>query len=85
MGELLEAIQKVDVSHLACHTAPYSHFHEVHHAVSRELFYQEMNDPIRKSAIKVVAYIEDMEEELKLFEARNLPKCLMHADLHYDK
>ena len=88
-GELLQAIQKVDVSDLVCPTAPYSQFYDVHHAITRESFYREMAGPdfeaIRASATKAVAYIEDMERKLESFEARKLPKCLLHADLHYDK
>lgn len=88
-GELLEAIQKVDVSHLVCPTAPYSQFYDVHHAITRESFYREMAGPdfdaIRASATKAVAYIEDMERKLESFEERKLPKSLLHADLHYDK
>ncbi len=86
-GELLDAIQKVDVSHLACPTPPYSDFYAVHHAIDRESFYREMAGPafdgVRESATKAVKYIEQMEEKLLTFEEKNLPKCLSHLDLHY--
>lgn len=87
-GELLVAMQKVDVSHLKCPTPPYTDLYAVHHAVTRDGFYKTMAGPdfdgIREAATKAVKAIEEMEEKLKTFEAEKLPTCLNHLDSHYD-
>jgi thiamine kinase-like enzyme len=60
----------------------------VHHAVSRRLFYKEVAseafDVCRKDMEYLVMAIGDIESKLKVYQELNLPKQLIHGDLHYD-
>ena len=86
-GELSRALQDVVVNQ-PCPTPPYYELYKVHHAVTRDLFYQEVAsstfDDCREPTDKLVAAIEDVEEKIESFKALNLPQQLIHGDLHYD-
>ena len=86
-GELCSALGDIVVNQI-CPTPPYYELFKVHHAVTRDLFFQEVASPIfdscREPTDKLVSAIVDVEKKISSFEALNLPKQLIHGDLHYD-
>ena len=86
-GELCSALKDVVVTQ-PCPTPPYYELYKVHHAITRELFFQEVASPVfdscREPTDKLVAAILDVEKKIASYEALNLPKQLIHGDLHYD-
>ena len=86
-GELSTALGDITIDQ-TCPTPPYYEIYKVHHAVTRELFFKEVAsstfDDCRESTDKLVAAILDVEKKISSFEALNLPKQLIHGDLHYD-
>lgn len=86
-GELSRALQDVVVNQ-PCPTPPYYELYKVHHAVTRDLFFQEVAssvfDSCREPTDKLVAAILDVEKKIESFKALKLPQQLIHGDLHYD-
>lgn len=86
-GELSNAMQLVELDQESP-TAAYGNIFKVHHAMSREIFYRELQSPafdgVREAAQKAQVFMEDMEQTLAEYMAKDLPKCLIHGDLHYD-
>eukprot|EP01036_Dinobryon_divergens_P031397 gene31397-40787_t len=74
----------------SCPTPPYYELFKVHHAVSRDSFYNTMAstafDKVREPANRLVAEIQEMELIIaRLLKDETLfPKQLIHGDLHYD-
>jgi homoserine kinase type II len=88
-GELNTALTKIDVDRAMCNCAPYWKIWDVHHAVTRELFEQEMQgsnfdgeqlrgtaDRMLKETLDITARCEGVYQ--------SLPIQLIHGDLHYD-
>jgi homoserine kinase type II len=86
-GEVCTALEDVKVD-APCPNPPYFELFKVHHAVTREAFYKIVQGPefdgCRKDTDELVAAIVDMEKKIKSPEYMNLPKQLIHGDLHYD-
>jgi len=84
-GELNTAIGKVVVPKELCPTPPYFELFKVHHAITADKFYKEINGPsfdgVRPFADKMVKEIREMEA---LIAKVTLPSVLIHGDLHYD-
>lgn len=88
-GELCNVMNKVDITALSsCPTPPYYDIFAVHHAVNRESFFKEMKTPqfdgVREWAEVLCGEILDIENKIASFHTLNLPKQLIHGDLHYD-
>jgi Ser/Thr protein kinase RdoA (MazF antagonist) len=87
-GELNRALSRIDLKRIPSKSPnpPYSELYKVHHAVSRELFYQKINssefDPWRSEANFVLNEIRDIEDRIAVYST--LPVQLIHGDLHYD-
>lgn len=86
-GELSAALGEIVINQTSP-TAPYYDLYAVHHAITREIFFQEMALPVfdrcREAADKLVKDILELEDRLESFQTLNLPKQLIHGDLHYD-
>lgn len=87
-GELSIAMAKVQVSQPAP-TAPYYELYKVHHAVTREKFYELVRTPAfdgcREATTLLVKEIEEIEARAAAYNTQSkLPKQLIHGDLHYD-
>lgn len=92
-GELCKALTECKVQ-APCPTPPYFEVYDVHHAISKEVFYEEIKKPefdiIRAGALpKLVKELERLDERILSDEAieRNkgkYPMQLIHGDLHYD-
>lgn len=89
-GELNTAIAKVDVTEAMCPTPPYYDLFAVHHAVTPELFYREIDGPAfdatRPYAIQMKKEIQEIQEKVASFSDLKLPYQLIHGDLvsqHY--
>jgi Ser/Thr protein kinase RdoA (MazF antagonist) len=92
-GELCKALTECKVE-APCPTPPYFKIYGVHHAMSEEVFYEEIKKPefdcIRNTALpKLVAELERLDKQMIGAEAikRNegkYPIQLIHGDLHYD-
>ena len=92
-GELCNAMTKCKVQ-APCPTPPYYEVYDVHHAISKEVFYEEIKKPsfdcMRDGALpKLVAELERLDDRILSEEAikRNAdryPMQLVHGDLHYD-
>ena len=88
-GELCTALSKVDKSKLSpCPTPPYYDLYKVHHAVTRDIFYNEMKTDAfkdcREWADLLVKEINEIEETIKKYQDQGLPIQLIHGDLHQD-
>jgi homoserine kinase type II len=87
-GELSKILGELSPMTFPCPTLPYYDLYKVHHAVSRRLFFKEVASPAfdecRVPTEYLVAAIVDMEGKLKAYQAKDLPKQLIHGDLHYD-
>lgn len=86
-GELHTALGQLDIK-LPSQTPPYYKIFEVHHAINREKFYEQIASPAFDSARadidRLVQHVRDLEGRLESFHAKNLPEQLIHGDLHYD-
>jgi len=92
-GELCKALTSCKVS-VPCPTPPYFEVYDVHKAISKEKFYEEIKKPefdcMRDGALpKLVAELERLDERILSPDAikRNKDKYpiqLVHGDLHYD-
>lgn len=88
-GELSSAMAKIDRGEVpkVCPTFPYHDIYKVHHAMTRELFLEQL-----KSAQfdEWRAFANEVEDDLKLVEEKIgsyhgvLPWSFIHGDLHYD-
>ena len=71
-----------------CPTPPYYDLYAVHHATSRDIFFATARgsicDVAREAVDALITEIERIEEEIQVYHTRNLPKILVHGDLHYD-
>ncbi len=75
-----------------CSTPPYNDLYAVHPTMNnekgRELFMEitasEVCDHARDSVNALVDEIKELETNLDHYHGLNLPKCLVHGDLHYD-
>jgi homoserine kinase type II len=90
-GELSAALATVDLTQMPpiCPNFPYYDLYKVHHAVTRDSFFDTMRssvfDPWRPFADKVCTDIAQMEQKIELWNTSlNFPKQLIHGDLHYD-
>jgi homoserine kinase type II len=88
-GELNTALTKIDVDSAMCNCAPYWKMYDVHHAVTRELFEQEMRGPnfdgeqLRGTADRMLQETLDIADRCEGVY-QSLPIQLIHGDLHYD-
>lgn len=86
-GELTKALASISIE-FAPQTAPYYDIYKAHHAISRDLFFQEMNsnifDEVRESANIALSEIRHIEDVIYRLKGLNLPQQLIHGDLHYD-
>ena len=88
-GELSRAMSKIERGDVpkVCPTFPYHEVYKVHKAVTRELFYEQLQssvfDPWR-------VYADEVESDLRIVEEKIgslhgvLPWSVIHGDLHYD-
>ena len=90
-GELSAALATVDLTQIPSISPnfPYYDLFKVHHAVTRDTFFDVMRssifDPWRPFSDKVCTDIVEMERKIELWNTTlNLPKQLIHGDLHYD-
>lgn len=86
-GELNAAMSRVKLD-LVSPNPPYYELYKVHHAVTREKFFErvagaEFND-CRQAITELVNEIIELEKLIKELLNLNLPKQLIHGDLHYD-
>lgn len=69
-------------------TKPYYDIFRAHHAINRILFFELVQlskwDSIRSSLDILVKKIVEIEDILKYYHSINLPKQLIHGDLHFD-
>jgi Ser/Thr protein kinase RdoA (MazF antagonist) len=67
---------------------PYYDLYRVHHAVTRELFFDmirsESFDSVRAATDELCREIVVLEELISKLLSLNLPQQLIHGDLHYD-
>ncbi len=67
---------------------PYYDLYSVHHAITRDLFLVTMRssefDSVKEEVNKLLQEIAEMEMTLENLLEMNLPKQLIHGDLHYD-
>jgi homoserine kinase type II len=88
-GELNTALTQIDVDRAMCNCAPYWKMYDVHHAVTRELFEQEMRGPnfdgqhLRGTADRMLQETLDIADRCEGVY-QSLPIQLIHGDLHYD-
>lgn len=86
-GELCSAMSKVQLD-LPSPNPPYYDLYKVHHAVTREAFFQRIEesdfDDIRDTTNALKREIIYLEELIQRLLSLNLPKQLIHGDLHYD-
>lgn len=88
-GELNSALGKVRLDSFDGCAPPYYDLYKVHHAITRDIFYKEVESnpafgACRESMDFLVAEIRKLEARLEQFQAKNLPKQLIHGDLHFD-
>ena len=91
-GELCTALADVAVDAAASPNPPYFELFKVHHAVTREAFFEVMKGPefngCRAAATELVAAIVDMEEKIKSSQYMSLPKqvrVINHANQAAEK
>ncbi|EKX38274.1 hypothetical protein GUITHDRAFT_97019 [Guillardia theta CCMP2712] len=86
-GELLVALGNVKIE-LKSPTPPYFDIYKVHHAISREKFFEEIQKPwadsCKESMNIMVQEFERIEKRLEELKSQNLPFQLIHGDLHFD-
>ncbi len=88
-GELSSAMAEIDRSELRdiCLNFPYWDIYEVHKAVTRETFYEQLRssqfDPWRESANFVEDDLTEVMERVSSYQG-SLPWSFIHGDLHYD-
>lgn len=86
-GELNAALANVRLS-VESPNPPYFDIYAVHHAITRELFYQEIAspvfDPCKESMDFLVNQLSLIEKRIESFQDMNFPQQLIHGDLHYD-
>jgi Ser/Thr protein kinase RdoA (MazF antagonist) len=88
-GELSSAMAEIDRSELPdiCPNFPYWDIYEVHKAVTRETFYEQLRsgqfDPWRESANFVEDDLTEVMERVSSYQG-SLPWSFIHGDLHYD-
>jgi homoserine kinase type II len=86
-GELNTALTKVDIETSRCNVAPYWKMWDVHHAVTRESFEEEMKGPhfdeVRVTADRMLKETLDIVDKCE-GKYQSLPVQLIHGDLHYD-
>jgi len=88
-GELHTAMGSLDINKDLCEQPPYFKLFEVHHAITKDLFYETIAssafDGDERGAInELVEHVKALEERLDIFHAKQLPEQLIHGDLHYD-
>jgi len=87
-GELVTALEKVDVGDLKSPTPPYYEIYDVHHAINKEKFLAEVKKPVfddcRGGMEKLLVEFEKIEAFIEEACKANLPTQLIHADLHFD-
>jgi len=86
-GELNSALEKIDVDISGC-APPYYDLWDVHHAITREIFYDQVQgdayECAREAMTFLVSEIKQLESKLELFKSQKLPKQIIHGDLHFD-
>ena len=88
-GELSSAMAEIDRSELPdiCPNFPYWDIYEVHKAVTRETFREQLRsgqfDPWRESANFVEDDLTEVMERVSSYQG-SLPWSFIHGDLHYD-
>jgi homoserine kinase type II len=86
-GELSSAFARVHLD-LVPPTPPYYELFKVHHSITREIFLAEIEtsafDASRESNSALVEEILRVEKLIEQLLTMNLPKQLIHGDLHYD-
>lgn len=88
-GELCSAMAAVNMGDFISPTARYCDVFRAHYAMNRELFFNEVETnpgfAVCQEAIDyLVAEIRAIEPKLVAFEASDMPRQVIHADLHYD-
>lgn len=86
-GELNSAMSKVRLD-LDSPTPPYYELYRVHHAVTREAFFNALEssdfDAVRPATTELAAEIIELESLIQRLLDLKLPSQLIHGDLHYD-
>ncbi len=88
-GELSRAMAKIDREDVptVCPTFPLCEIFKVHRAVTRDLFYEQLEsdqfDPWRSFADEIESDLKDMEAQIVSYH-ECLPWSFIHGDLHYD-
>uniref|UniRef100_A0A7S3RAN5 Aminoglycoside phosphotransferase domain-containing protein n=1 Tax=Dunaliella tertiolecta TaxID=3047 RepID=A0A7S3RAN5_DUNTE len=86
-GELNSAMGKLKLD-MEAPIAPYFELFKVHHAISEELFYQEMAKPELDVAREPIDYLVEQTKiltgKIQEFLKLGLPQQWIHGDLHYD-
>jgi len=86
-GELTRALAQISVD-FDPQTPPYFEIYKVHHAVTREIFFRDIQstvfDEVRVSADKAAEEITKIEALISQLLSLDLPQQLIHGDLHYD-
>jgi homoserine kinase type II len=86
LGDLTQ-VMTTDMMSQCCNP-PYYDLYKVHDAITRELFYQQVQLPeyncSRESINFLVESIRVLENELSSYHDLALPTQLIHGDLHYD-
>lgn len=86
-GELLMELGEIKLD-MKSPTAPYYDIFDVHHAMSKEIFYTEIEkewvESVRPFINVLVAEMRRLEDRLVELKAANLPEQLIHGDLHFD-
>lgn len=86
-GELCAAMANVRLN-LTSPNPPYYELYRVHHAVTRDLFLQEVQtaafDDCREAITQLVEEIFALENLIEKLLQLRLPRQLIHGDLHYD-
>jgi homoserine kinase type II len=86
-GELATAMYNIKLD-MESPTAPYFDIYKVHHAVTRDGFFQAVAGPafdgVREARDYLVEQLRSVESTIKECHELNLPYSLIHGDLHYD-
>uniref|UniRef100_A0A383WLQ4 Aminoglycoside phosphotransferase domain-containing protein n=1 Tax=Tetradesmus obliquus TaxID=3088 RepID=A0A383WLQ4_TETOB len=87
-GELCSAMAAVQLDSVPP-IPPYYDVFRVHHAINRELFYQDAaSNPAfevcREAMDFLVEQIQALEPKLEAYQQLGLPMQIIHGDLHYD-
>jgi homoserine kinase type II len=87
-GELCSAMGRIAID-MEPPIPPYFDVFRVHHAINRELFFQQVEanpefNVCREAIDYLAGEIRAIEHKLEAYQKLGLPMQLIHGDLHYD-